>query len=134
MKSFEVKIIEIPKVHEERGNLAVIEKDIIPFEVKRVYYLYDIPKNSNRGGHSHLKQESFIVALSGSFDVVIDDGFNQERIMLNKPDKGLYIPTGIWRELDNFSSGAICLVLASNEFDESEYIRDYEIFKLSKSR
>lgn len=134
MKSFEVKIIEIPKVHEERGNLAVIEKDIIPFAVKRVYYLYDIPTDSNRGGHAHLKQESFIIALSGSFDVVIDDGFILQQIMLNKPDKGLYIPTGIWRELKNFSSGAVCLVLASTEFDESEYIRDYKIFKLSKSR
>jgi dTDP-4-dehydrorhamnose 3,5-epimerase-like enzyme len=134
MKSLKVKIIEIPKVHEERGNLAVIEKDVIPFEVKRVYYLYDIPTDSSRGGHAHLKQESFIIALSGSFDVVIDDGYNQQRIMLNKPDKGLYISTGVWRELDNFSSGAVCLVLASTEFEESEYIRDYNAFKLSKRR
>lgn len=134
MKNLEVKIIEIPKVHEKRGKLAVIEKDTIPFEIKRVYYLYDIPTDSNRGGHAHLKQESFVVALSGSFDVVIDDGFKQQRIMLNKPDKGLYIPTGIWRELDNFSSGAVCLVMASTEFDESEYIRDYKKFNLSKGR
>jgi mannose-6-phosphate isomerase-like protein (cupin superfamily) len=134
MKSLKVKIIEIPKVHEERGNLAVIEKDVIPFEVKRVYYLYDIPTDSSRGGHAHLKQESFIIALSGSFDVVIDDGYNQQRIMLNKPDKGLYISAGVWRELDNFSSGAVCLVLASTEFEESEYIRDYNAFKLSKRR
>ena len=126
-----VKLIDIPRVHEKRGKLAVIEKDTIPFEVKRVYYLYDIPTGSNRGGHAHIKQESFIVALSGSFDVVIDDGFKQQRIMLNKPDKGLYIPTGNWRVLDNFSSGAVCLVLASTEFDESEYIRDYKNFNLS---
>ena len=134
MKNSKFKIIQIPKVHEERGNLAVIEKDIIPFEIKRVYFLYDIPTNSNRGGHAHLKQESFVIALSGSFDVVIDDGFHKKRIMLNKPDMGLFISTGIWRELDNFSSGSVCLVLASTEFDDREYIRDYNEFKLSKGR
>lgn len=129
-----VKLIEIPKVHEERGNLAVIENDTIPFAIKRIYYLYDIPTDSQRGGHAHILQQSLIIALSGSFDVIVDDGFKQQRFMLNKPDKGLYIPTGIWRELENFSSGSVCLVLASTEFDEQEYIRDYKEFKLFKRR
>jgi len=134
MKKDNNKIIEIPKVHEKRGKLAVIEKKTIPFQVKRIYYLYDIPTNTHRGGHAHKKQESFIIALSGSFDVVLDDGTSKERIMLNSPDKGLYVPTGIWREIDNFSSGSVCLVLASTDFDENEYIRNYKEFKLSKRR
>lgn len=126
-----VKITEIPKVHDERGNLAVIEKDVIPFEIKRVYYLYDVPSDSFRGGHAHKEQQSVIIALSGSFEVIVDDGIAQKRFMLNKPNQGLYIPTHIWREIDNFSSGAVCLVLASTTYNEAEYIRDYEDFKLS---
>lgn len=125
-----VKIIDIPKVHDERGFLAVIEKGTIPFAMKRVYYLYDVPTESSRGGHAHQEQQSVIIALSGSFEVVVDDGNSKKQIMLNKPNKGLYIPTDIWREIDNFSSGAVCLVLASTEYDEAEYIRDYEVFKL----
>ena len=129
MNSIEnVSIIEIPKVHDERGNLAVIEKEVIPFEIKRVYYLYDVPSDSFRGGHAHKEQESIIIALSGSFEVIVDDGTSKKRIMLNKPNQGLYVPTQIWREIDNFSSGAVCLVLASTTFDESEYIRDYSEF------
>ncbi|WP_418638398.1 sugar 3,4-ketoisomerase [Winogradskyella sp.] len=124
-----VKLIDIPKVHDERGFLAVIEKDTIPFSIKRVYYLYDVPTESSRGGHAHKEQESVIIALSGSFEVVIDDGKTKKRIMLNKPNQGLYIPTHIWREIDNFSSGSVCLVLASTEYNEGEYIRDYEVFK-----
>ena len=124
-----VKIMDIPKIADPRGNLAVIEKDCIPYAVKRVYYLYDVPSDAFRGGHSHIGQQEFLIALSGSFEVVLDDGENKKRIMLNKPNKGLLIPTGIWRELDNFSSGAVCLVLASGEFDEDDYIRDYEDFK-----
>ncbi|MCC1484098.1 sugar 3,4-ketoisomerase [Winogradskyella immobilis] len=127
-----VKIIQIPKVHEERGQLAVIENGALPFAIKRVYYLYDVPSDAYRGGHAHLEQESVIIALSGSFDVVIDDGKEKKSIMLNKPDKGLYISTGIWREIENFSSGAVCLVLASTEFSEADYIRDYKEFKLFK--
>ena len=134
MKKGGARIIEIPKVHEKRGKLAVIEKGMIPFQVKRVYYLYDIPTHAKRGGHAHKKQESFIVALSGSFDVIVDDGVTKERIMLNNPNKGLYVPTRIWREIENFSSGSVCLVLASTEFDENEYIRDYKEFKLSIRR
>lgn len=123
-----VNLIEIPRVHDERGVLAVIEKEVIPFEIKRVYYLYDVPSDSFRGGHAHKEQESIIIALSGSFEVIVDDGTSKKRIMLNKPNQGLYVPTQIWREIDNFSSGAVCLVLASTTFDENEYIRDYSEF------
>ena len=126
-----VKLKEIPKVHDERGSLAVIEKEVIPFSIKRVYYLYDVPSDSFRGGHAHKEQQSVIIALSGSFDVIVDDGNSKKRIMLNKPNQGLYIPTHIWREIDNFSSGAVCLVLASTTYDESEYIRDYKGFLLA---
>jgi uncharacterized RmlC-like cupin family protein len=125
----DVAILQIPQVHDKRGKLAVVEKNSIPFAIQRVYYLYDIPSDSHRGGHAHKQQQSVIIALSGSFEVVVDDGINKKRIMLNKPNLGLYIPTEIWREIENFSSGAVCLVLASTEFDESEYIRDYKAFK-----
>ena len=125
----DVKIIDIPKVHDERGFLAVIEKNTIPFAINRVYYLYDVPSDSFRGGHAHKEQESVIIALSGSFEVLVDDGKTKKRITLNKPNLGLVIPTQIWREIDNFSSGAVCLVLASTTYDEAEYIRDYEVFK-----
>lgn len=123
-----VHIIDIPKVHDERGSLAVIEKEVLPFNIKRVYYLYDVPSDSYRGGHAHKEQESVIIALSGSFEVVIDDGETQKRVMLNKPTQGLYVPTHIWREIDNFSSGSVCLVLASTNYNEDEYIRDYDAF------
>ncbi|GAB4163374.1 MAG: FdtA/QdtA family cupin domain-containing protein [Winogradskyella sp.] len=125
----DIKLIEIPKVHDERGSLAVIEKEVIPFEIKRVYYLYDVPSDSYRGGHAHKEQQSVIIALSGSFEVVVDDGSTKKRIMLNKPNSGLYIPTKIWREIENFSSGAVCLVLASTTYNEAEYIRDYQEFR-----
>lgn len=127
-------LIQIPKVHDERGNLAVIEKAIIPFSLKRVYYLYDIPSGEFRGGHAHRKQQSLVIALSGSFEIVVDNGITSRRFMLNKPNEGLYIPTYMWREIENFSSGAVCLVLASTEYDELEYIRDYEYFKSIISR
>jgi len=124
-----VKLIDIPKVHDERGFLAVIEKEAIPFAMKRVYYLYDVPTDSSRGGHAHKQQQSVIIALSGSFEVIVDDGKTKKRIMLNKPNQGLYIPTHIWREIENFSSGSVCLVLASTDYDEGEYIRDYDLFR-----
>lgn len=127
-----IQLIDIPKITDPRGHLAVIEKDTIPFQIQRVYYLFDVPSDAYRGGHAHKQQLTLLVALSGSFEVTLDDGMNRTKILLNKPDKGLYIPTGIWREIDNFSSGAVCLALASTDFDESEYIRDYEQFKLSK--
>jgi dTDP-4-dehydrorhamnose 3,5-epimerase-like enzyme len=125
-----IKIIDIPKIVDEqgRGNLAVIEKDTYPFEIKRVYYLYDVPSDAYRGGHAHKEVFEMLIAISGSFEVLLDDGKSKKKVMLNKPNKGLLIPTGIWRELDNFSSGAVCLVLASDVFDESDYIRDYNQF------
>lgn len=133
MNTSEVKIIDIPRVHEERGKLAVIEKECIPFDIKRVYYLYDIPSDAYRGGHAHKEQQELLIALSGSFEVFVNDGKDIKRIMLNKPNKGLFIPSGIWRELENFSSGSVCLVLASDTFDEADYIRDYDEFKLIKT-
>ena len=125
-----VEITSIPKIIDEkgRGKLSVIEKSIIPFEIKRVYYLYDVPSDAFRGGHAHKNLDQFMIALSGSFEVKIDDGSNNKKVMLNKPNKGLLIPSGIWREMDNFSAGAVCLVLASEFFDESDYFRDYNSF------
>jgi dTDP-4-dehydrorhamnose 3,5-epimerase-like enzyme len=125
-----VSIIDITKIVDERGrgNLAVIEKNTYPFNIKRVYYLYDVPSDAFRGGHAHKEVYELLVALSGSFEVLLDDGEIKQRVMLNKPNKGLLIPTGVWRELDNFSSGAVCLVLASDEYDEDDYIRDYNTF------
>ncbi len=123
-----VEIITIPKVEDHRGNLAIIEKNVLPFDVKRVYYLFDVPSNAHRGGHAHKEQSEFLVALSGSFDVVLKDGSTTKTVTLNKPDKGLLISTNIWRELENFSSGAVCLVLASDVFSEDDYIRNYDEF------
>lgn len=127
------KIIKIPKIEDPRGNLSVIENNVIPYEIKRVYYLYDVPSGAERGGHSHKEQQEFLVALSGSFDVILDDGKEQEKVTLNKPFEGLLIANGIWRELKNFSSGAVCLVIASDVFSEEDYIREYEDFLRSKS-
>ena len=104
----------------------------IPFEVKRVYYLYDIPGGESRGGHAHYDLEQYIVAASGSFEVIIDDGFNRKRVFLNRPNIALHVVPGLWRELDNFSSGSICMVLASHKYDESDYLRDYNNFKKLK--
>lgn len=121
-------IINIPKIEDPRGNLSVIENNVLPFQVKRVYYLYDVPTGAERGGHSHKEQQEFLIALSGSFEVVLNDGKEKKIITLNKPFEGLLIPNGIWRELKNFSSGAVCLVLASDVFKEEDYIRDFEEF------
>ena len=127
------KIVFIPKIVDPRGNLSVIENDVIPFKIKRVYYLYDVPSGAERGGHSHKEQQEFLVALSGSFDVILNDGNQQKTVTLNKPFEGLLITNGIWRELKNFSSGAGCLVIASNVFDEEDYIREFKEFLESKS-
>ena len=126
------RIIDIPKIvdKEGRGNLSVIEKDVLPYSVKRVYYLYDVPSDSSRGGHAHKEQLEFLIAVSGSFDVILDDGTETKKVTLNKPNKGLLIDTKTWRELENFSSGSVCIVLSSGEFDEADYIREYEDFKL----
>ncbi|CAM3456805.1 sugar 3,4-ketoisomerase [Aequorivita lipolytica] len=128
----DIDLRDIPKITDPRGNLSVIEGDLLPYAVQRVYYLYDVPSDAYRGGHSHKEQQEFLIALSGSFEVILDDGENKKAITLNKPNKGLLIPTGIWRELENFSSGAVCLVLSSGKFLESDYIREYEDFKLFK--
>lgn len=125
------KIIDIPKITDPRGNLAVLEKDTIPYKVERVYYLYDVPSDSHRGGHAHKECLELLIAVSGSFTVELDNGKVKETITLNKPDKGLLISTMVWRELADFSSGAMCLVLASHEFEESDYIREKEDFYLA---
>jgi dTDP-4-dehydrorhamnose 3,5-epimerase-like enzyme len=122
------KILAIPKIEDPRGNLSVIEHNVIPFEIKRVYYLYDVPSGAERGGHSHREQQEFLVALSGSFDVILNDGKVEKLVTLNKPFEGLLITNGIWRELKNFSSGAVCLVVASDEFEEADYIREFNEF------
>ncbi|MFK7031541.1 sugar 3,4-ketoisomerase [Flavobacterium oreochromis] len=123
-----IKIIQVPKIEDYRGNLGVIEGNTIPFEIKRVYYLFDVPSNASRGGHAHKAQLELLIAISGSFDVLLDNGIEKKIVTLNKPDKGLLIPTYMWRELDNFSSGAVCLVISSGVFDESDYIREYDDF------
>lgn len=129
MKLDEVKIINIPKITDVRGNLSVIENDVVPFSIKRVYYLYDVPSGSYRGGHAHKELEQLLIAISGSFDVVLkDQDGNKRTITLNKPDKGLLIPNMVWRELEDFSSGAICLVIASQPYDEDDYIYDLDDF------
>ena len=123
-----IKLISIPKIEDNRGNLSVIEHDVIPFEIKRVYYLYDVPEGAERGGHSHIDQKEFLVALSGSFDVVLNDGQNEQIVSMNKPYEGLLINQGIWRELNNFSSGSVCLVIASAVYEEQDYIREFDEF------
>jgi hypothetical protein len=126
------KILKIPKIEDPRGNLSVIENDVIPFPIKRVYYLYDVPSAAERGGHSHIEQQEFLIALSGSFDVILNDGTDQKKVTLNKPFEGLLITNGIWRELKNFSSGSVCLVIASDVFKEEDYIRDFDDFLQTK--
>lgn len=120
------KIIDIPKINNTKGNIGVIENDTIPFDVKRVYYLFDVPSGAKRGGHAHKNLKQVLIAISGSFDVVLKDGKNKEIVTLNKPDKGLLIENNVWRELENFSSGSVCLVLASEVFSEDDYIRSYK--------
>ena len=125
-----IELIDIPKIKDPRGNLAVIEKSTLPFEMKRLYYLFDVPSTSHRGGHAHKECLELLIAISGSFTVILDDGKEKKEVTLNKPDKGLLIHTMIWRELSDFSSGAMCLVVASHEFDETDYIREYDDFIL----
>lgn len=127
----EVAWIDIPSIKDPRGNLAVLENSKLPFEIKRVYYLYDVPSGSERGGHAHKNLLQLIVPLSGSFELVLKDGKNEISVPLHNPVKGVLIPTMVWRELRNFSAGAVCLVLASEEYVEEDYVRDWEEFRLN---
>jgi hypothetical protein len=125
-------IISLPKIHDPRGNLTFIETGKhIDFDIKRVYYLYDVPGGAERGGHAHKKLQQLIIAMSGSFDIVLDDGCEKKKFHLNRSYYGLYICPMVWRELENFSSGSICMVLASIFYDESDYYRDYQEFLTS---
>lgn len=127
---FDCNIIHLNKIHNRAGNITPVENNVhIPFAVKRVYYLYDIPGGESRAAHGHKQLEQFIVAASGSFDITIDDGINKKTVQLNRPYMGLHIQPGIWRDISNFSSGAICLVLASMLYTEADYLRDYRQFK-----
>ncbi len=123
-------IIELSKINDPRGNLSVIEefKDI-PFKIERTYWIYDVPGGDTRGGHAFHKTEEFIVALSGSLDVIIDDGKERRVFSLNRSYYGLYVPNGIWREMNNFSTNSLALILSSTKYDELDYIRDYSTFK-----
>jgi len=128
-------VLELNKIHNRSGNITVIENlKHIPFEVKRVYYLYDVPGGGERGGHAHKELRQLIIAASGCFDIVLDDGKNKKVVELNRPYYGLYVLPGIWREIINFSSGAICLVLASEVYHKDDYIRGYQDFLNWKAR
>ena len=123
------RLIDLPKHHDMRGNLSVVEGGIhVPFDIKRVYYLYDVPGGSSRAGHGHLHLQQFFIAMSGSFDVIVDDGYNRKKIHLNRSYYGLYVPGMMWREVENFSSGGVCLVLASTLYDPKDYYHDYDEF------
>ena len=126
---FDCSVIDMNKVHATTGNITVLENGVnVPFDVKRIYYLYDVPSGEERGGHAHYELEQYIVAASGSFDVILDDGVNKRIISLNRPNFALHVVSGLWRSLDNFSSGSISLVLASKKYEELDYIRNYESF------
>ncbi|MCX2719850.1 sugar 3,4-ketoisomerase [Lentiprolixibacter aurantiacus] len=129
MKSsiFECSLIDLPKIQNRSGNITYVENnDFVPFKIERVFYLYDIPGGLGRGAHAHKKCHQFLIAASGSFEVLLDDGKVKKTVQLNQPYRGLHIPPGIWASEINFSSGAVCLVLASHKYDESDYIRDYQ--------
>jgi dTDP-4-dehydrorhamnose 3,5-epimerase-like enzyme len=124
------KLIELPKITDPRGNLSVVEGGVhVPFDIKRVYYLYDVPGGSTRAGHGHKELEQLIIAMSGSFDVIVDDGRQRKKFQLNRSYYGLYIARGMWREVENFSSGGVCLVLASTLYDPADYYHHYNDFQ-----
>jgi hypothetical protein len=126
---FDCSLLELPKIENRLGNITPVENSKeIPFEIKRIFYLYDIPGGKDRGAHAHKECHQFLIAASGSFEVQLDDGYVKKTLLLNQPYRGLHIPPGIWASEVNFSSGAICLVLASHKYDESDYIRDYKYF------
>lgn len=126
---YDCVILPLSKIHNRAGNITIVEGQTnIPFDVRRIYYLYDIPGGEDRGGHAHKELHQLIVAASGSFNVLLDDGQNKKIVTLNRPDYGVMVVSGIWRELFEFSSGAICLVLASQKYEQDDYIRSYEQF------
>ncbi len=126
-KISDCKLLDLPKIHAESGDITAINNlELILFETKRVYYLYDVPNRADRGAHAHKELSQLVVAVSGSFDIELFDGTDKVKYTLNQPDQGLLIVPGIWRDLNNFSGGGICLVLASHEYDESDYVRDYQ--------
>ena len=129
----DVRIIQLPKYLDARGNLSVVEQcKEIPFIIERTYWIYDVPGGESRGGHAFRENCEFIVSLSGSFDVILDDGNERQRYHLNRSYYGLYVPSGVWREMDNFSTNSLALILSSTKYDEQDYIRDYDYFKLMK--
>jgi len=126
---FDCHLLYFPRIHNRAGNITPIQNGMeVPFDVRRIYYLYDVPGGESRGAHGHRNLEQVVIAASGSFDITIDDGKNKKTISLNRPYMGLHIKPGMWRDISNFSSGAICLVLASTEYDEQDYLRDYAGF------
>ena len=128
-------MVDLPKISDPRGNLTFIEGGRhVPFDIRRVYYLYDVPGGAERGGHAHKALHQLIVAMSGSFDVVLDDGSAKKKFTLNRSYVGLYVPLMTWRELENFSSGAVCAVMASHRYDEGDYYRDYDAFLAATRR
>ena len=130
MSILDCKIINLPRINDPRGNLTFVEgNDHIPFSIARVYYLYDVPGGAERGGHAHRDLQQLIIAMSGSFDIHLDDGVSKKTVHMNRSYMGLYVPTMIWREIDNFSSGAVCVVLASERYSEADYYRDYGEFQ-----
>lgn len=131
---FDCSILPLAKIHNRAGNITVVTgNETLPFPIRRIYYLYDVPGGEERGGHAHRDLHQLIVAVSGSFDVMLDDGKNKKIVRLNRPDYGLLVTPGIWRELFEFSSGSVCLVLASELYSENDYLRDYAEFKVIKS-
>lgn len=129
MNIFEAKIIDLPKILDKRGNLSIIEEyKNIPFKIERTYWIYDVPGGQARGGHAYKENQEFIVALSGSFDVTLDDGTEKKMFSLNRSYYGLYVPKGLWREMNNFSTNSLALILASTKFDPNDYIYDYQKF------
>ncbi len=132
---FDCSVIELDKHHHEKGNISIVENgNEVPFDVNRIYYLYDVPGGEDRGAHAHKELKQLIIAASGSFDIILDDGHVKRSITLNRPYIGLLVVPGIWRELINFSSGSICMVLASHKYDEDDYIRDYNEFLKFKTK
>jgi dTDP-4-dehydrorhamnose 3,5-epimerase-like enzyme len=129
------RVVTLPRISDPRGNLTMVENNAqVPFDIQRVYYLYDVPGGEVRGGHAHQQLEQLVIAASGSFEVLVDDGTHRERFFLNRSYFGLYIPRLVWRELDNFSSGSVCLVIASRPYEEDDYFRSYEEFMASMQR